>query len=236
MSGSARKSAAFSGFTDPPYWTRTPSPAGGPPAETTAIRMKAAASAASTGGRGTAGANGPDWLVRDHERRHLVGRERPEGRLQLGTQSPFGGPGIALLGGLPDAQDRDHRVPEHRPHGRRDLFIGHREEAPALGVADDHVAHTQSGQHRRADLAGERALVIAVAVLRAELERHPLPLDEEPDGPDVGERWVDGHLHQRRVSGLHPQPEVAHGVERHHVVVVHLPVGADERPTARRGA
>ena len=49
-------------------------------------------------------------------------------------------------------------------HGR----VGLAEQRAALGVADDHVLGAGFADHRRADLAGERALALPVQILRGD--------------------------------------------------------------------
>ena len=60
-------------------------------------------------------------------------------------------------------------------------------------------------------------------------ERDGLLLDQRLDGAQVGERRVDRDVHRRDILGLEPQSEIAHHVQRLYVIVVHLPVPADQR-------
>ena len=75
--------------------------------------------------------------------------------------------------------------------------------------------------------------VLRRAVLRAQGERQVLLLHQRLHRAQIGEGWVDRHVQPRDVVGLEPQPEVAHGVQRLDVVVVHLPVPAHERAPGR---
>ena len=94
-------------------------------------------------------------------------RERAVG---LRGDARSGRAGLPLLEGLPDAHDRRHAVLVHRLELLVHGLVGLAEQLTALGVADDHVLHLQLGQHRWAHLAGVRALVLPVAVLRSELD------------------------------------------------------------------
>ena len=69
-------------------------------------------------------------------------------------------------------------------------------------------------------------------MLGAQGDRNGFLLDQGLHGPQVGERRVDGHVDRRHVIGLEAQAEVAHHVQRLEVVVVHLPVAADQRAAA----
>ena len=65
-------------------------------------------------------------------------------------------------------------------------FVGHHlvglaEQLAPLAVAADHVAHVELGEERRRHLAGERALVLPVAVLGAEGERQVVGVDQRLD-------------------------------------------------------
>ena len=66
---------------------------------------------------------------------------------------------------------------DHGTHGRAYLIVGLTEEPPALGVADNHVAHAEALEHARANFAREGPLFLEVAVLRAEGHRD-LPVFE----------------------------------------------------------
>ena len=98
------------------------------------------------------------------------------------------------------------------------------EQPPALGVADDHVLGAGLPQHRRADLAGERALLLPVQVL--------------PGDADVGVARRFGDRVQRRERRRHDDLDVvevldqaAELLDEHDRLVhglEHLPVGGDE--------
>ena len=75
-------------------------------------------------------------------------------------------------------------------------LVGLAEQLAALGVPGDHVGDVELGQHRRRHLAGERALLLPVAVLGAEGDRDRvrLGLEHGLDRAQVGERRVDRHV------------------------------------------
>ena len=84
-----------------------------------------------------------------------------------------------------------------------------------------------SGRH----LAGERALVLPVAVLRAERDRRCL--SASIDGlhrAEVGERRVHDDVDRARSRPSSSEVrQLLHDLDRLEVVVVHLPVAADQR-------
>ena len=137
----------------------------------------------------------------------------------LAGQDLLGLAPLALVPVLPDADDGRHRVPDHRRDGRPDLLVGLTEEAPALGVADDHVGHPEPFEHRRADLAGERTLLFEVAVLRAESDRDAPVLEDRLDGTQVDERWVHRHVYGGDVRGVESHAEILDRPDRGEVVV-----------------
>ena len=54
-------------------------------------------------------------------------------------------------------------------------------------------------------------------------------LGERLERAKVGERWGDHHVARLVVLGLEPVRELLHHLDRHEVVVVHLPVRRDDR-------
>ena len=104
-SGWDRISAALSGFTLPPYWTRTRSAASFERSPTSA-RMNAIASWACSGVATLPGADRPDRLVGDHHvGEPLVGHPL-ERLLDLVAQLALRLVALALLLGLAHAEDR----------------------------------------------------------------------------------------------------------------------------------
>ena len=112
--------------------------------------------------------------------------------------------GVVLGLGLADAAHRGHVVAANGPHGGRHIGVGHVEVQAPLGVADEHVADAQPGQHLRTDLAGEGAPVPVVAVLGPEGHRDGLRLDQALDGAQIGERRVDRDVDPLDVGRLEP--------------------------------
>src|SRR5581483_6244212 len=107
--------------------------------------------------------------------------------------------------------------------------VGLAEELPALGVTDDDIAHVQLGEHGRADLAGVRAVVLPVTVLRAEDHRDLVGVHEVLQRPDVGEWRADHDVDRLVVVLLEEEGQLLHRVDGDEMVVVHLPVGRDDR-------
>ncbi len=70
-----------------------------------------------------------------------------------------------------DADDRDETRGQRGVRLLVDGLVGVAEQRAPLGVADDHVARAGLADHRRADLAGERAFALPVQVLRADVDR-----------------------------------------------------------------
>ena len=74
--------------------------------------------------------------------------------------------------------------------------VGLAEQRPPLGVADDHVLGAGLADHRRADLAGERALALPVQVLRG--DRDVAVARRFGRGVERGERSAPGRSRRRR--------------------------------------
>src|SRR3546814_6127826 len=93
------------------------------------------------------------------------------------------------------------------------------------------VAHVELRQHGRGHLTGERALLLPVAVLRTQRDRDRLLLAHEVrlHGPQVGEGRMHRHLAGVVVLRGDEVAQLLHELQRLEVVVVHLPVAADER-------
>ena len=102
-------------------------------------------------------------------RRQLLAGDAVEAFLDLPIEHRQRLVAVALLERFADADDRRQR----RAVSAACIFlftrrVGLAEQRAALGVADDHVARAGLAHHRRADLAGERALALPVHVLRAD--------------------------------------------------------------------
>src|ERR1700722_6582506 len=107
---------------------------------------------------GLAGSYRPDWLVSDDQAAHLGWWKPLQGGCHLPGEDVFGLVGGTLVFVLSDADHRHHAVSQNSWNDRVDLLVGLPEEAPALGVPDDHVADSEALEHRRAHLSGECAL------------------------------------------------------------------------------
>ena len=118
-------------------------------------------------GRGRqAGADGPHRLVGDDDLRDAV-RQRVDDRRQLALDDAVGLARLALRERLADADDRRELVRERGLGLVGDELVALGVQRAALGVADDHVAAAELGQHRRRHLAGVGARLVRRAVLRA---------------------------------------------------------------------
>jgi hypothetical protein len=118
------------------------------------------------GGRHDSGADSPDRLVRDEERRpcgRAVQRARELARDDALRLLP-----LPLRERFADAEER------REPGAPRGAQLGARhgvtltEEPPPLGVADEHVLGAGVAELLGRDLAGERPLRLRVAALTAE--------------------------------------------------------------------
>src|SRR5919198_750455 len=178
------------------------------------------------------GPDGPDRLVGDHHRSGPLGRESPERRPDLPDHLVLRAPGIALLQTLPHAQDRDHVLREHRPDLLGDGLVRFPEVRSALRVPHDDVSTLQCGQHRRGDLARERALLLPVDVLSSQSVGKPVPLQEDLDAAEGREGGAHDHLDVLRVLPVQQVGELLDGLDGLQVRLVHLPVGRDDRPAA----
>src|SRR4029078_6983083 len=181
------------GLTLPPYWMRRALATAGSYRSAMVWRISSTTRPASPGSavpagpiapmgraalRSAAGPDRPDGLVGDdHGRRllrvHLIERS-PDllGDLRLGTV------GVALLERLAHAQDRGDAVRQRRPHLLVHEQVVLAEELPPLRMADDDVADLERREHQRRDLAGERALVVGIQVLRAERVRDLVGIEQ----------------------------------------------------------
>ena len=132
------------------------------------------------GGGVAPGADRPDRLVRDDARGGVRGLRTPAkaalrlavdtfGRCAPASRSSSVSPTHTI--GVISCLSTALQLLVHR-------LVGLAEQLTPLGVADDHVLHVELGQHRRAHLAGERALVLPVAVLRAEPRSGAVGVDQ----------------------------------------------------------
>src|SRR3954447_8154183 len=116
---------------------------------------------------------------------------------------------------------------ERLRHLQLQRAIGLAEVLPALGVAEDDAGDVDLGQHQRRDLAGERARVLLVHVLRVDLDGAPARgvdrrLEREVRRADHDVDVLDGaDPRQQRADQRLSLPDR----------VVQLPVAGDERPS-----
>src|SRR5262245_20998035 len=185
-------------------------------------------------GRGVAtGADRPDRFVRDDAPLGRRSLDPVEGGPRLRLDARVGAARLALLERLADADDRRHLVLQDRLDLQVHDLVGVAEELPALRVPDDDVGDVQLRQHRRRDLAGERALLLEVAVLRSEKDPELVALDDRLERAQVGEGRRDDDVARLVVVGVEPVRQLLHDLDRDQVVVVHLPVRRDDRLAAR---
>ena len=129
---------------------------------------------------------------------------------------------LALGLGLADARDHVEAGSSAAVDAARHRLVGLAEVLPALGVADDRAVDPELDQHRRRDLAGERALACPVAVLR--------------EHPDVRAREGLHRLRERDVRRADRDVDVAEvrlpqraaELARLAWALEHLPVAGDE--------
>ena len=188
--------------------------------------MNAIASCACSGVATRPGADRPDRLVGDHDLGEALvghaGEVVPDLLAQLAL-------GVARRR-APDSVSPTHRIGARPAASAAGTFSASaRSVSPnscaPLGVAEHHAAHVQLAQHRRRDLAGERALGLVVHVLRVHL--HARAARAVDHRAQVGERHADrhvdavdrGHARQQRL-------DVLLGLR---LGLVHLPVARDQR-------
>src|SRR5579885_1291809 len=124
--------------------------------------------AGSFGGSGLAGADGPDRLIGHDQFRLIVVGDAGQAPRDLGANHRLCLAGLVLLQVLTDANDRAQTVLKGRQHLLIDQLIAFAEERAAFRVAEDHRA-TELAHHAGRNLAGERALLLEVHILSAQL-------------------------------------------------------------------
>ena len=122
------------------------------------------------GGGGAAGADRPDRLVGDRQLDRSAEPPRA-GRRDLALQHLLGLARLALLLALAHARITSRPACRAAASFSASACVGLAEVLAPLGVAQQHAVHAQVGQHRRRDLAGERALRRLVHVLRVDPKR-----------------------------------------------------------------
>ena len=169
--------------------------------------------------RGLPRADGPDGLVRDDE--PLVLRDDPD----LTREHGLGLARLALRLGLAHARDHVESRLERSLGAKAHGLVRLAEVLPPLGVPDEGARHTELEQHRRRDLARERALELPVHVLRvdanAAVGAEPLQRRLER-----GERRADDDVDSCRV--LRDPPDLRRELARLVGALEHLPVARDQ--------
>ena len=188
---------------------------------------------------GAAGADRPDRLVGDHAApptslgRHAGERGRGPGRRPCSSVSPASRSSSVspthTIGVIPCFEHRlDLLVRPSRRSRRtaRAARSGRRSRSCTLSLA------SIAGLH----LAGERALVLPVAVLRAERDRDACRprCSVCTERRSVNGGYTDDVDRRRSRPSSSRYDELLHDLDRLEVVVVHLPVAADERLARRR--
>src|SRR5438094_1659010 len=161
----------------------------------------------------------PDRLVRDDDVGEPVRRDLAQPLLDLVAQLALGVARLALVLGLTDTEDRHQPGRERGRDLVRERAVGLVEVLAALGVAEHDTVDPQLDEHRRRDLAGERAARLLVHVLRVDGDAVGRPAR----GRQRGERHAHGDVDA--LAGAHRGEELA----RLRLRLVHLPVAGDER-------
>src|SRR6267378_4627017 len=116
-------------------------------------------------GRGTARANGPDWLVRNQNTGELVGGQRTRATGELPAENFLRQASVAVFLRFTQTNDGSQAGIERDQRLLGDVIVRFTEELAALGVADDDVAAAGLGEHRGGDFAGEGAFLTPGDVL-----------------------------------------------------------------------
>ena len=132
--------------------------------------MNACASCACCGRGVTPGADRPDRLVGDHCFLQFLWIQTGETAAQLDRQYFFHIAFVALLERFSDANNRTQFRFVRGAHLAIDHFIRLTEQRAAFAVAEHDVMHKQIAQKRSADLAGKRAALLPIHILRADLD------------------------------------------------------------------
>jgi len=121
------------------------------------------------GGR-LAGADGPDGLVGENGRLHLIGRQTGEAAADLGLNDLLGDVSLAFGEGFTHADDGDQVVRVGVGGLLGDQSVGFLLELTTLAVSEDHIAHRQLTEHARGDLTGEGAVARVTEVLSTQTD------------------------------------------------------------------
>src|SRR6476659_5472215 len=183
------------------------------------------------GGRDLAGADRPDGLVGDDDRRGLFLGHAVEVLAQLRDDVLDLTALLAHVEPLAAAEDRRQAVGVCRLDLRVDHRVGLGVPFASLAVSHGDVGAPELGQEGARDVAGVGAGRVRRQVLRTVLQVELVTLDEGLDRSQVGEGWEHCDLDGRVVVlGVAQRPvELLHEVRRLEVVEVHLPVAGHER-------
>ncbi len=118
-----------------------------------------------------------------------LGRQAGQSLDELPVEHRFGLVGLTLVQSLAAAEDHLEAGGQGNPYLLVDERIGFAQLMPALAVSEDHVLAAEIEEHRRADLAGERALLLGIEVLRS--ERDGAALENLPDKRQIREGRTD---------------------------------------------
>src|SRR6478752_2248246 len=182
------------------------------------------------GGRDLAGADGPDRLVGDDDRRSLLLGHPVEVLAQLGDDVLDLAALLAHVESLAAAEDRRQAVGIGRLDLGVDDGVGLAVALAPLAVPDGDVRAAELGEEGARDVTGVGTRGVRRQVLRAVPEVELVALDERLDRAQVGEGRQDGDLDGRVVVlRVAQRPvELLHEVRRLEVVEVHLPVAGHE--------
>ena len=177
------------------------------------------------GRRGLAGADGPHRLVRDDELGGILRRQALETNLKLAADDFVDEVSLTLVERLANAHHAGETRLDRSRRALVDGLVRLAEILTALAVTGDDVGRARVDDHARGDLAGERAVVLPVAVLGADADLGALrrgngleDVDRRRAAHDldlvrIGRRRLGDRLHESR------------GLRRLHV---HLPVARDD--------
>src|SRR3954462_1794089 len=177
------------------------------------------------GGGHLAGADGPHRLVGAGAAADLLAGEAREGAADLPGDHLPGAVSLPLLQRLAHADDGVELRLEDGLQLAVHALVRLAEVLAALAVAEDHSVAAQLLEHGRADLAGEGALLLVVAVLGEELDgaAHQRLLH-------LGERR-EGRRHRHLDLRVQPLPQLPHQGRLLSRGLVHLPIATHELPS-----
>src|SRR6267378_7694767 len=107
------------------------------------------------GGRGTARANGPDWLVRNQNTGELVGGQRAGATGELPAENFLREASVAVFLRFTQANNGGQAGIERDQRLLGDVVVRFTEELAAFRVTDDDAAAAGFGEHRGGNFAGE---------------------------------------------------------------------------------